>query len=50
MLMGSSTFINQQTSEMTVNSFKRCCISNAVDENDDMLWNGNREDGKGRSE
>jgi len=26
-----------------------CCISNAVDENDDMLWNGSEEDGNIRS-
>jgi hypothetical protein len=26
----------------TVKSFKKCCISNAVDKTDnDMLWNGN---------
>jgi hypothetical protein len=27
-------------------SFKKCCMSNAVDEtDDDMLWNGSEEDG-----
>jgi len=25
--------------EVTVKSFKKCCISNAVDGTDDMLWN-----------
>ena len=28
--------------------FKNCCLSNAVD--DGMLWNGNDEDGRVRSE
>jgi len=37
--------------EVTVNGFKNCCISNAVNEtDDDMLWNGSEEDGKVRSE
>ena len=31
-------------------SCKKCCISNAVDENDDMVWNGSEEDGDVRSE
>ena len=31
--------------------FKKCCISNAVDQtDDDMLWNGSEEDGDGSSE
>ena len=30
-------------------SCKKCCISNAVDENDDMVWNGSEEDGEVRS-
>ena len=31
--------------------FKKCCISNAVDEtDDDTLWNSNEEDGNVRSE
>ena len=30
--------------------FKKCCISNAVDETDDMLWNGSEEDGDVSSE
>jgi hypothetical protein len=32
--------------EMTVKSFKKCCISNAMDEtdDDDMLWNVSEED------
>jgi len=30
--------------EVTVKGFKKCCISNAVDEtNDDMLWNDSEE-------
>ena len=36
--------------EVTVRGFRKYCISNATDENDDdMLWNGN-EDGNVRSE
>jgi hypothetical protein len=31
--------------EVIVQGFKKCCISNAMDENDDMLWNGSAEDG-----
>jgi len=28
-----------------VKGFKKCCISNAIDETDvDMLWNGSEED------
>jgi len=30
--------------------FKKCCISNAVDGTDDILWNGSEEDGDVRSE
>jgi len=31
--------------EVTVKSFKKCCISSAVDETDNgMLWNGSEED------
>jgi hypothetical protein len=29
--------------------FKKCCISNAMDETDGMLWNGSQEDGNVRS-
>ena len=30
--------------------YKKCCISNAVDETyDDMLWNGREEDGNVRT-
>jgi hypothetical protein len=37
--------------EETEKGFKKCCISNAVDEtDDDMLWNGSKEDGDVRSE
>jgi hypothetical protein len=36
---------------MAVNGLKKCCISNAVDGiDDDMLWNGNKEDRNVRSE
>ena len=38
--------------EVTVTGFKKCCISNGMDENDDtrMLWNGSEEDGDVRRE
>jgi hypothetical protein len=37
--------------EVTVKGFKKCCTSNTVDENDDdMLWNGSKEDGDVKSE
>jgi uncharacterized cysteine cluster protein YcgN (CxxCxxCC family) len=26
---------------LTLKGFKKCCISTAVDEDDDILWNGN---------
>jgi hypothetical protein len=29
--------------EVTVKGFKKCCVSNRVD--DDMLWNGKKEEG-----
>jgi len=36
---------------MIAKSFKKCCISNAVDVNDDdMLWNDSEEVGNVRSE
>jgi hypothetical protein len=36
---------------VTVKGFKKCCISNAVDEtDDDMLWNDSEEDGNVTSE
>jgi hypothetical protein len=36
---------------VTVKAFKKCCISNSVDEaNYDMLWNGSEEDGNVWSE
>ena len=36
---------------MTVKSFKKCCILNAVDETDSgMLWNDSEEGGYGGSE
>jgi hypothetical protein len=36
---------------VTVKGFEKCCISNAVDGTDDMLWNDSEEDkmGKGMS-
>ena len=37
--------------EVIVKGFKKCCISNTMDETgDDMLWNGSVEDGNVRSE
>jgi hypothetical protein len=33
-----------------VKGFKKCCISNAVDETDDMFWNKSEENGNVRSE
>jgi len=34
-----------------VKGFKKCCISNEVDETDDgMLWNGSAKDGNAGSE
>ena len=36
--------------EVIVKCFKKCCVSSAMDETDDMLWNGSEEDGKVRSE
>ena len=33
----------------TVSGFKKRCISNVVDGTDDMLWNGNEEDGNVRT-
>ena len=37
--------------EITVNGFKKCCMSSTVDgTDDDMLWNGSGEDGNVRSE
>jgi len=37
--------------EVTVKGFKKCCVSNAVGGTDNnMLWNGSKEDGNVRSE
>jgi hypothetical protein len=36
--------------EVTVKGDKKCCISNAVDGTDDVLWEGSEEDGNVRSE
>jgi hypothetical protein len=36
--------------EVTVTCCNKCSIANAVDENDDMLWNGSEDDGNVRSE
>jgi hypothetical protein len=33
-----------------VKSFKKCCISNVVNGNEDRLWNGSEGDGNVRSE
>jgi hypothetical protein len=35
--------------EVTVKGFKKCCISSAMDGTDNVLWNGNNEDGYIRS-
>ena len=35
--------------EVTMTGFKKCCISNAMDRTDGMLWNGSKEDGNVRS-
>jgi len=35
---------------MIVKGFKKSFISNAMDEIDDVLWNGSEEDGSARSE
>jgi len=36
--------------DVNVRGFKKCCIFNAVDGTDDMLWIGSAENGNGRSE
>jgi len=37
--------------ELNVKGFKKCCVSSAVGgTDDDMLWNGSKEDGNVRSE
>jgi hypothetical protein len=36
--------------DVNVKGFKKCCISNAVDGTDDMLWNSGAENGNGSSE
>jgi hypothetical protein len=36
--------------KVMVKGFKKCCVSSAMDEIDDMLWNGNEEDGNVRGE
>ena len=36
--------------EVTVKGFQKCCISNAVDETDDLLWKISEKDGNVRSE
>jgi hypothetical protein len=37
------------SAEVTVNSFKKCFITNATDGTDCDKWNGSEEDGKVRS-
>jgi len=32
--------------KVIVKGFKKCCMSNALDGTDDMMWNGNKEDGE----
>ena len=36
--------------DVNVKGFKNCRISNAVDETDDMVWNGSEDTGNIRSE
>ena len=36
--------------EVIVKGFKQCCISTAMGENDELLWNYSEEDGNVRSE
>jgi hypothetical protein len=38
---------HRSSPELTVNNFKKCCISSAKDENYDMLWNGCKEECEG---
>jgi len=61
--MCSSKFTNQEikqsmwiimtwqhiSPEGTENGFKMCCISIAMDRNDDILWNDSEEEGRVRS-
>ena len=35
---------------MILKGFEKCFVSSAVDETDDMLWNGSEKDGNVRSE
>jgi hypothetical protein len=36
--------------EVILKGFEKCFVSSAVDETDNMLWNGSEEDGNVRSE
>jgi hypothetical protein len=36
--------------EVTAKGFKKCCVSNVMDETDDMSWNGREEGGNVRCE
>jgi len=36
--------------DVTVKGCNKCCMSNTVDETDDMLWNGSEEDGNVRND
>jgi hypothetical protein len=47
---GSLTARQCISSDMTGKGCKKCCISTAMDEIDDMLWNGSEEVGNIRSE
>jgi len=38
------------SADVTMKGFKKCCISNAMDGTDDILWNDSEEDGNVESE
>ena len=43
--------LQHSSPEVTVEGFKKCCVSTAVDGTDDeLLWNDSEEDGNVRSE
>ena len=45
------TILQCISQKVTVKGFKKRCISNAMNgDDDDMLWNGSDEDGNGSSE
>jgi len=47
--MQITTAWHRSSPELAVNDFKKCCISSAMDENDDILRNGYEGDGNVRS-